>query len=153
MVNKLTGITIQKSKISQAFTLISFMVGELIFDGTIESPVVVDKYPNLDQEHFHDLREKMMREIASKEEIELDVEESLLLYLIVDMVCKCFVGDANVILREKALENMEIGAEEYKQVSLSYIHYGQSLLQEMNTKFDGNPSFDDVHDKLSHWKK
>ena len=36
MSNKLTGITIEKSKISQAFTLISFMVGELIFDGTIK---------------------------------------------------------------------------------------------------------------------
>jgi len=47
---------------------------------------------------------------------------------------------------------MEIGTEEYKQVSLSYIHYAQSLLQEMNQKFDGNPTFDDVHDKLSHWK-
>ena len=95
----------------------------------------------------------MMGHIATKDEIKLNVEESLLLYLIVDMVCKCFVSDANVVLRKKAKENMEIGIEEYKQVSLSYIHYAQSLLQEMNQKFDGNPTFDDVHDKLSHWKE
>jgi len=153
MSNKLTGITIEKSKISQAFTLISFMVGELIFDGTIEPPVKVSKYPNLDRDHFYELGTKMMGHIAMKDEIKLNVEESLLLYLIVDMVCKCFVSDANLVLREKAKENMEIGTEEYKQVSLSYIHYAQSLLQEMNQKFDGNPTFDDVHDKLSHWKE
>ena len=153
MSNKLTGITIEKSKISQAFTMISFMVGELIFDGTIKPPVKVSKYPNLDRDHFYELRTKMMGHIATKDEIKLNVEESLLLYLIVDMVCKCFVSDANVVLRKKAKENMEIGTEEYKQVSLSYIHYAQSLLQEMNQKFDGNPTFDDVHDKLSHWKE
>ncbi|MBL4624697.1 MAG: hypothetical protein JKY42_06115 [Flavobacteriales bacterium] len=153
MSNKLTGITIQKTKISQAFTLISFMVGELIFDGTVEAPVQVSRYPNLDKDHFHDLRAKMMSDLATKKEIMLDVEESLLLYLIVDMVCKCFVSDANVILREKAEENMEIDAEEYKQVSLSYIHYAQSLLNEMNEKFDGDPTFDDVHEKLNHWRK
>lgn len=153
MPNKLTGITIEKNKVSQAFTLISFMVGELIFDGTIDAPVEVSKYPNLDSDHFHDLRTKMMNDIATKDEISLTVEDSLLLYLIVDMVCKCFVSDANIILREKAQENMEIEAEEYKQVSLSYIHYAQSLLNEMNEKFDGNPTFDDVHDKLSHWRE
>ena len=129
------------------------MVGELIFDGTIEAPVDVSKYPNLDPEHFHQLRDKMMADINSKEETALNVEESLMLYLLVDMVCKCFVGDANAILRQKAQENMEIDADEYHKVSLSYIHYGQSLLNEMNEKFDGNPTFDDVHEKLNHWRE
>lgn len=152
MGKQLTGITIQKSKISHAFALISFMVGELIFENSIEAPVNIENYAGLDSEHFRSLRIKMMHDLNTKNEVVLNIEESILLYLIVDMVCKCFVSETNIVLKEQAQQQMNIDEKEYSQVRLSYLHFAQSLLEEMNTKFGEVPEFEVVIDKLRHWR-
>lgn len=126
------------------------MVGEIVFiEQAIKSPVNLEQFPEVNESDFLDLKDKQLSILKEAEEVELDEEESLLLYLIVDVVCRCFVSDANTLLEERALTIMDIGPEEYNKVRHSYIHYAQDLLGEMNTKFSKSEKFKDLHDRLS----
>lgn len=144
-------ITITKNKLSMAFSLITFMVGEVLFiEKAIACPVDVNKFPEINEDDFLSLKQKQLEILNKAEKVVLDEEESLLLYLLVDIVCRCFVGDANIFLEERAAQIMEIGKEEYKQVRHSYIHYAQSLITEINNKFDKSTKFIDARARLSN---
>ena len=151
---KLTpGVSIKKSNVSLAFTLITFMISDLIFiEKLIPLPFDLKSYDELDKEHFSHLKNKMLVTLQTKDAVHLSTKESILLYLLVDIACKCLVGDTNILLQEKARENMEIEEEEYHQVRRSYIHYAQSLIKEINENFEGNDLFDTVSEELHRWK-
>ena len=50
-------ITINRNKLSMAFSLISFMVGEIVvIEKAIRSPLDLDKFPELSEEDFLHLK-------------------------------------------------------------------------------------------------
>lgn len=133
-----------------AFSLITFMIGEVVLiEKAIRCPLDTDKFQELNEEDFLNLKSHLLQILGDTEVVELDEFDSVLLYLLVDIACKCFVSDSNLILEQRANDIMEIPKEEYNQVRHSYIHYAQSLINEMNTKFEKSPAFINVRARLA----
>jgi hypothetical protein len=141
-------ITIKNTKLSSAFTLITFLVGELLITKEIESPTRLENFPELDTTSFNNLKTYTMQNLNTKNEVNLSENQSVLLYLIVDTVCKCMVNETNLILEKRAMYFMEIDAEEYKQVRMSYLFYAQNFISEMNQKFEKSSLFQETRAKL-----
>jgi hypothetical protein len=134
-----------------AFSLISFMVGEVILiEKALVSPIDLKLFPEINPESFLDLKKKQFQILEEDSTaIELNEEESLLLYLLVDIVCRCFVSEANLFLEKRANDVMSIDKEEYKAVRLSYIHFAENLISDINHKFEKSTKFADARDRLS----
>lgn len=136
------GITVYHSQTSAAFMLITFMVGDLLLVyKTLSSPVSLEFYAGLDDKKFIELKNKVLKNQASGEFSHLNLQESISMYLLVDLVCKCFVDEANETLKELAIENVKVSETEYEQLRINFLRYGQSLVEKMNEKFEKNEFF------------
>lgn len=136
------GITVYHSPTSAAFMLITFMVGDLLFlYKTVSFPVNLSIYKGLDSEKFNELKIKILRNQATGKYTYLNISESITMYMLVDLVCKCFVDDANETLKGLAIENVKVSEEEYEQLRINFLRYGQSLIEKMNEKFETNKIF------------
>ena len=137
------GLSIKQSRISQSFSLITFMVCELIFvEKSLSPPTNLKHYPDLSEDDFNTLRDKVLNITNRGEEVELDIKESIRFYQLIDLTCKCMVNDADDVLRDLAQKNIDIEADEYEKVRNNYLKYAQSLLDKMNKKFNGKKEFD-----------
>ena len=136
------GITVYYSQTSAAFMLITFMVGDLLLvSKTLASPVNQDEYYDLDEKSFVGLKTKILQNQAKRQFSHLTMRESIRMYVLVDLVCKCFVDDANETLKTLAINNVNVSAEEYDQLRINFLRYGQSLVETMNKKFASNELF------------
>lgn len=136
------GITVYHSQTSAAFMLITFMVGDLLLVyKTLEAPINLNVYNGLDEKNFNGLKNKILKNQASGEFAHLNLIESIHMYMLVDMVCKCFVDEANETLKNLAIENVKVSEEEYEQLRINFLRYGQSLIEKMNEKFEKNEVF------------
>ncbi len=143
------GITVYHSQTSAAFMLITFMVGDLLLVyKTLSPPVDLNIYDGLDEKKFNALKNKVLKNQASGEFAHLNLNESIFMYMLVDMVCKCFVDEVNETLKKLAIENVKISEEEYEQLRINFLRYGQSLIEKMNEKFENNESFCEMQEKL-----
>lgn len=144
-----SGLIIKKTKVSMAFSLITFMVGELIFvEESITPPVDISLYEGLNRQTFKTNSEKVLKILEDCEEIQLNMEESIFLYMIIDLACKCMVNDANESLQKFAMKNLDIGNKDYDKARMSYLQYAESLIKKMNMQFKSDVRFDWVVEKL-----
>lgn len=136
------GITVYHSQTSAAFMLIIFMVGDLLFVyKSLAPPVNLNIYNGFDEDNFNALKNKILKKQASGEFSHLNLTESIYLYMLLDVVCKCFVDDANETLKDLAINNVKISEEEYEIMRMNFLRYGQSLIGKMNEKFAANEIF------------
>ena len=149
---KIEGLTIRKSRVTSAFLLISFLVTEQVFiDKTIQSPLRVEKNDGLDEDSIMKLKGRVFRALEEGESVYLAFSDSLVLYLLIDIACKLFVSDTNMVLKDMAQTNLDIDADEYQKVRESYLHHGQALLTEMNEKYAEQPEFKKTLKNLRNW--
>lgn len=143
------GISVSHSQISEAFMLIVFMVGDLLFVyNAISSPVSLHLYKGLDAQSYASLKNKILKNQSAGAHTHLSLDESIHLYMLVDIVCKNFVFDNNETLKKMAIENVSVSEEEYEILRINFLRYGQSLIEKMNEKFVNNPMFCDALDGL-----
>jgi len=137
------GLTLKPSRVSQAFSLITFMVCELIFvEKSLPPPINLESYSNLNENDFNTVRDKVLNITDGEEVIELNIEESTRFYQLIDLTCKCMVNDEDDVLKDLAQKNIDIESDEYEKVRNNYLKYAQSLLDKMNKKFSGQKVFD-----------
>ena len=138
----MSGITIHPTSTGNAFSMISFMVGELVYIyKTIDPPVDITKYIGLNEKTFKNLQNKVLSALHSKEVVNLNFEESMLLYMVIDLSCKCLVDKINLSLKELAIPSLEISGEEYDKLRINYLRYAESFIQTINEKFEKNAAF------------
>lgn len=148
---KKPGLTIYNTKTSTAFAMISFMVGELMYVyDSIEPPIDLSVYKELSTDSFNRLKVKIFKNHKSHELISLSLAESIQLYMLVDLACKCLVSDTNMELKNMAIESLDVDEEEYGQLRINYLRYAQSLIEKMNDKFKDNREFASATAALKH---
>ena len=148
------GVSVFHSQTSNAFMLIAFMVGDLLLvDKTILAPVTLNFYAGLNEKSFVNLKNKILKNQSDGEFSHLTLGESIYLYMLVDLVCKCFVDDTNETLKSMASQNLKISEVEYEILRMNFLHYGQSLIEKMNEKFESNEVFCDFRTRLKGGKE
>ncbi len=136
------GITVFYSQTSSAFMLITFLIGDLLFvNKSLSAPVNMNVYEEMNQKTFNDLKNKILKNQENGEITHLNLRESILMYMLVDASCKCFVDDMNETLKTLAIQNVKVTEEEYEKLRINFLRYGQSLVEKMNEKFQGNEIF------------
>lgn len=146
------GISVFHSKTSEAFMLIAFMIGDLIFVyRNIPAPVDLDLYSGLNEKSFVELKNKILQKQTDHEHSHLTLAESVFLYMLVDVVCKSFVDDANETLKKLGVQNLKITEEEYDILRINFLRYGQLMIEKMNQKFEKNDFFKQSLEKLKNW--
>lgn len=143
------GIILKNTRVSIAFSLITFLVGDLIFvSGFINPSKTTSPDEKMESEEFHLLKKRIFDGLGEKKEILLDLDTSILFYRLIDVVCKCMVEDANDLLKELAEQNLDIVNEDYERVRNSYLKYAQLLIRKMNEEYKDNPGFMEVISRL-----
>lgn len=136
------GIILKKNQLSRAFLLIGFMVGDLYFlEKKISVPNSLGLPIDFSKKDYQALKKTAFVGFETQPLFSLSKKDSFRFYQLVDLVCKCFVSSANDTMRNMAFHNMKMEEEEYYQVRVSYIHYADKLLQEMNEKFKEETEF------------
>lgn len=145
------GVSVFHSKTGDAFMLIAFLVGDLIFiNKIITPPVNPSVYDGLNETSFSSLKNKILDDRNERELTHLTLRESISLYMLIDVVCKCFVDDENEKLKALAVENVKIEEEEYNILRINFLRYGQSLIKKMNEKFSRNKIFSQALSKVKN---
>lgn len=143
------GVSVSHTRTSEAFMLIVFLIGDLLFVyKSVSLPVNPGIYNGLNEGSFVNLKNKILKNQAAGEFSHLSLQESIFLYMLVDIVCKSFVNEANETLKELAIQNVEISEEEYDILRMNFLRYGQSLIEKMNVKFSANEFFCQAMAKL-----
>lgn len=143
------GVSVSHTRTSEAFMLIVFMVGDLLLiHKSVSLPVSLDIYEGLNENSFVKLKNKILKSQSAGEFSHLTLQESLYLYMLVDIACKSFVNDANEALKSLAIENVKISEEEYEILRMNFLRYGQSLIEKMNIRFAANEIFCSALTKL-----
>lgn len=143
------GVSVSHTRTSEAFMLIVFMVGDLLLvHKSVSLPVDLGIYEGLNENSFVRLKNKILKNQAAGEFSHLTLQESVFLYMLVDIVCKSFVNDVNETLKNLAVQNVNISEEEYEILRMNFLRYGQSLVEKMNLKFAENEFFCNALAKL-----
>jgi hypothetical protein len=151
-IPKEPGITIFNNKTSLAFSLISFMVGELILiHKSVATPIDMSIYSKLNPDSFNLLRSSFFQKQDNEKYIHLNIEESIIMYMLIDLTCKCFVNETSTELEKLALSTLDIDSEDFSRLSQNYIKYGQKLIEKMNEKFNSNELFTQSLKGLREW--
>ncbi len=136
------GISVFQSQTSEAFMLIAFMIGDLlIVNGALQGPKDFQLYKGLNKKSYSDLKRKIFQPRQAGEHSNLTINESIHLYMLVDIACKSFVDDTNETLKKLAIENVKISEDEFEILRMNFLRYGQLLIEKMNRKFEKNELF------------
>lgn len=129
--------------------LITFMIGDLLLvSKTLVSPAASNLLGELDEKNYGSVKDKILTNQARGEITYLSLRESVFLYLLVDMACKCFIDDTNETLKNLAVKNVKVSEEEYEQLRINFLRYGQFLIEIMNEKFQTYEIFRTAFERL-----
>lgn len=147
---KLPGITLHASNVSRAFTLICFMVADVVFiNKTINNPLRALKTVQITEKDFLKLKEKVLKILNEKGKINLSFKETLQYYILIDMVSRCFVTDKNLVLEAMAGENLDMSKKEYFDTRKSFLHFAEIIVAKMNEQYQEFSEFKELQKEMT----
>lgn len=148
------GITVYQSNQSSAFALVTFLINDLFFlYDAFKPPVDLAIYKNLNLNKYNTLKMKVLSSQIKSQIVYLNLQESIHLYMLVDLTCKTLVSDLDVQLRELAKKNLELSEEQYGTITRLYLQFAEALINRMNIKFKDNELFVFSLQELKDWEK
>lgn len=148
------GITVFQSSHSTGFALVTFLISDLFFVyDAFNPPVDLAVYKNLNLKEYNMLKKKVLSSQLKTEIVNLSLQESIYLYMLVDLCCKTLVSDLDVQLRELSKKNLKLTDEQYDNITRLYLQFAEALINRMNIKFKDNELFAFSLRELKNWKK